>query len=67
MGKLLKFETERWIEVFNESGVQVRLSTRGNVDFVVTDADTGEEAYSNTLKTEQLLRLAQNLTQAFTD
>jgi hypothetical protein len=60
MGNVISLHAERWIEVFDESGVHVDVSTKGRVRFI---SESGDVAV---LSMEQMARLGGVLTVAFT-
>jgi len=62
MAKVVQLHAERWVEgVFDEANLRVDVSTKGRVRFISESGDV------SVLSMEQMMRLGQVLSVAFTD
>lgn len=60
MGNVVNLHAERWVEVFMEDGLCVRVSSKGRVTFFTADHEAGA-----TISMEQMMRLGQALATAY--
>lgn len=67
MGNVISLHAERWIEgVFEESGLRVDVSTKGNVRFITNhDPNHPAQYVGATLTMEQMARLGEALSVAY--
>lgn len=64
MGQLINLHAERWIEgVFNEEGLRVDVSTKGNVRFIQSIPDEADAIA--VLSMEQIAKLGEALSVAY--
>lgn len=60
VGKVIKIDIERWVDVFNKSQLAIQVSSKGRVKFMTTGTDPW-----STLSMEQIARLGSALTEAY--
>jgi len=69
MGQVISLHAERWVEgVFEESGLRIDVSTKGNVRFSIGAGEPGAAANgveSRVLTMEQMARLGEALSVAY--
>lgn len=68
MGNVIDLNVERWgVGVFNEAGLSVRVSSKGNVAFVIDETMSSPtcSGFEVKLTMEQMMRLGEVLSAAY--